>query len=186
GELKPGTENSFAAFIQAYEQLDDLIEHPPATLTEVLQALNTVDQLFSAVRQVSAQPLTAAEKVAKDLVNALVIDYLKSWHPALHDVLALLAVIHPPIDISLKQIPELVKDPLKVLRAEYLQSQELNSAQDADAFTDKLFPRLAELLGDFGYHSEYVSRSTSGLNFGEVSSEVGSRILKAFLQPNFE
>jgi len=97
-----------------------------------------------------------------------VIDYLKTWHPALHDFLALLTVIHLPTELALKQIPELVKDPLKALRAEYLQSNELISAEDADAFTDKLFPRLAALLADFGYHSEYVSKATSAVNFAEV------------------
>jgi hypothetical protein len=44
-QLEAGTANSLGAFRQVYEQLDDLIEHPPNTLTDVLRALNTVDQL---------------------------------------------------------------------------------------------------------------------------------------------
>ncbi|HEY0764292.1 MAG TPA: DUF6603 domain-containing protein, partial [Pyrinomonadaceae bacterium] len=185
-ELAAGTENSLGAFRQVYAQLDDLIEHPPKTLTDVLQVLNTVDQLYSAARQISAQPAAAAEEIGKDLINSIVIEYLKTWHPALHDFLTLLTVIHPPTEIALNRITELVKDPLKVLRAEYLQSPELTSAQDVDAFTDKLFPRLAALLADFDYHSEYVSKTTSGLNFGEVNDQIGSGILRTFLQPDFE
>jgi hypothetical protein len=111
-----------------------------------LNALASVSRLFSALRQVPAQPATQLEGVedfGKDLIQALVIDYLKAWHPAIHDVLVLLAVIQPPVGISLKRIPDLLKDPLEVLRAEYLAPQGLATAEDARALADKLFPRLA-------------------------------------------
>src|SRR5262249_10286607 len=103
-KLKEGSENKLAQFVTAYKGLEDIIQHPPATLSDVLKALDTVDQLFSAVREISAEPVSAAEEVASELINALVINYLEVWHPALHDVLALLTIIHPPAEISLKRV----------------------------------------------------------------------------------
>jgi len=187
-ELKSGSDNKLAEFINTYEQLDALIEQPPASLTDALKALASVDQLFSSVRQIQTQPRTAlgAEEVAKDLINALVIDYLKTWHPAIHDVFTLLTIIRPPVEISLKRINDLLKDPLAVLKAEYVPAGGLVTAEDAEAISKKLFPRIAALLGDFGCSAKYVNRSDSNVDFETVGAQVGGGLLRVFLQPDFQ
>jgi hypothetical protein len=187
--LETGSDLAIEGLIDAYERLGGLLENPPETLAEVIEALDKVNQLFSAVRQVRAQPGTEVqglEKLGKDLIKALVSGYLKSWHPAVYDVLALLTVIRQPADISLKRIPDLLTDPLEVLSAEYLNSQGLATAEDAKATADKLFPRLAALLVDFGVHAVYRIKPENGPDLGEVGNDLGDGMLAVFLQPDFE
>jgi hypothetical protein len=175
--------------IDAYERLDDLIENPPETLADVLEAVDGVSQLFSAAREVPAQAGTEAqglEELGSDLIKALVIGYLKYWHPAVYDVLALLTVIRPPADISLERINDLLTDPLEVLSAEYLKPQGLVTAQDAKAVADKLFPRLAALLTDLGFQAVYGVKPESGPNLGVVGDQLAEGMLTVFLQPDFE
>jgi hypothetical protein len=119
----PATDSNIAAFVDAYRVLDDLIENPPDTLTGILDVLNRMQKLFSVAQQFPAEAGTEAqglEELGKDLIKALVVNYLKRWHPTIYDVFTLLAVIRPNADITLKRIPDLLMDPLKVLRAEYL------------------------------------------------------------------
>jgi hypothetical protein len=185
-QLKTGSDNKLAEFINAYQQLDALIEQSPASLTEALQALASVGQLFSAAHQIQAQPGAAAEQLAKDLVAALTIEYLKTWHPALHNVFVLLTIIRQPADISLKRINDLLKDPVAVLRAEYLKPEGLLTAGDANALTDKLFPPLAALLANFGCSAKYLNRSETQIAFGTAGNHIGSGLLIVFLQPDFQ
>ena len=110
----PATDHRFVELIDAYKRIDDLIESPPESLTDVLEALDSVKQLFTAVRQVPAQPATeleGLEEVAEELTKALVIGYLKSWHPAVHDLLSLLTIIRTPADILLNRIHDLLTGP---------------------------------------------------------------------------
>ena len=185
----PAIDQRLVEFIDAYESLDDLIEEPPETLTDVLEVLDKVNQLVSAVRLVKAQPGNEGqgpEELGKDLISALVIGYLKLWHPAVYDVLAVLTVIRPPADISLNRIPDLITDPLKVLGAEYLKPQGLITAEDAKSVTDKLFPRLAALLVDSGVQAVYGVKPENGPDLGEVGNHLGPGMLTVFLQPDFE
>jgi hypothetical protein len=185
-QLKDGSANKLAEVISAYRQLDALIENPPADLADALQAIASVGQLFSAARELQSAPAAAAEKTANTLIDALVINYLQTWHPALHDVLTLLTIIRPPAEISLKRVNDLIKDPVAVVKAEYLPTNGLVTANDANTFSDKLFLRLAALLTDFGVSAKYLNRSDSNVNFAGVANQVGGGVLRVFLQPNFE
>ena len=185
----PAIVDRLVPLIDAYERLDSLIENPPETLEDVLETIDSVSRMFTAVRQVPAQPGTEAQglgELGEVLVKALVTGYLKSWRPAVYDVLSLLAVIRPPADISLKQIPDLLKDPLETLSAEYLKPQGLVTAEDAKAVADKLFPRLAALLADLGVHAVYSIKPENGPDLGEVGNHLGAGMLTIFLQPDFE
>jgi hypothetical protein len=183
----PITDNLLVAVKDAYRLLDDLIDHPPSSLADFLAALEKVDQLVSAVRQIPAEPGTEAdlEQLTQNLVQSLVIEYLKSWHPAVYDLLGLLTVIRPP-ELSLNRISDLLSDPLQVLRAEYLPPQGLATSADAKATADKLFPRLAALLRNFGYEAVYDGRPDSGTALGALSDRVSPGVLTVFVQPNFE
>src|SRR6185369_6975881 len=64
-ELKDGSGGQLVAFVNAYKQLDTLIENPPANLEDALQAVASVDQLFSSVRELQAQPRPGTDQVAK-------------------------------------------------------------------------------------------------------------------------
>lgn len=185
----PATNHNLVEFIKAYDGLDDLIEKPPETLTDILEVLDKVSSLFSAVRQISVQPGgdgQGLEELGKDLITALVIGYLKVWHPVVYDVLAVLTVIRPPADISLKRIPDLLSDPEKVLSAEYLRPHGLITAKDAKSLADKLFMRLAALLVDSGVQAVYGAKPENGLDLGEVGNHLGTGMLTVFLQPDFE
>lgn len=183
----PTTDNILVAIKDAYRHLDDLIDHPPESLVDFLDALEKVNQLISAVRQLPAEPGTEAglEELTKNLVQALVIEYLRSWHPAVYDVLGLLTVIRPP-DLSLNRISDLLSDPLKVLRAEYLPPQGLAASEDAKAVADKLFPRLVPLLRDLGFDAVYDGRPESVTDLGELGNHVSPGVLTVFLQPDFQ
>jgi hypothetical protein len=183
----PTTDNLLVAIKDAYQQLDHLIDHPPESLADFLAALEKVNQLVSAVRQLPAEPGTEAdlEELTTNLVQALVIEYLRSWHPAVYEVLGLLTVIRAP-DLSLDRISDLLSDPLQVLRAEYLPPQGLAASADAKAVADKLFPRLAALLKYFGYDAVYDGRPESGTGLGELGNHVGPGVLTVFLQPDFQ
>jgi Family of unknown function (DUF6603) len=184
----PASDHRFTALTDAYKRLDDLIESPPKNLFDFLEGLESLRELLSAARQIPAQPIVGAQagQIAADLIQALVIDYSKTWHPSVYDVLVLLAVIRPPVTLSLQQIPDLLRDPMGVLRAEYLEPQGLATAEDAKALTDKLFPRLAALFADLGFDATYLSKPEDGLNLGEIGNQIAGGMLTIFLQPDFE
>lgn len=186
-EAGPTTDNILVVIKDAYRHLDDLIDHPPESLTEFLDALDKVKQLVSAVRQLPAAPGTGAEleELTQNLIQSLVIEYLRSWHPAVYHVLELLTVIRAP-ELSLGRIPDLLSDPLSVLRAGYLPPQGLVTSVDAKAVADKLFPRLAALLRDLGYDAVYDGEPESGTALGELSDRVSPGVLTVFLQPDFQ
>jgi hypothetical protein len=186
-EAGPITDDLLVAVRDAYELLDDLIENPPESLTDFVETLDKVDQLVSAVRQIPAAPGTQAnlEQLTENLIQALVIEYLRSWHPAVYNVLGLLTVIEPP-EFSLNRISDLVSDPIQVLRAEYLPPQGLAVSADATAVADKLFPRIAAVLRNFGYESVYDGGPNSAATLGALSDRVSPGVLTVFLQPNFE
>lgn len=183
----PSTDNILVAIKDAYGRLNDLIEHPPESLADFLDALEKVNQLVSAVRQLPAAPGTEAEleELTVNLIQALVIEYLGSWHPAVYNLLELLTVIRPP-ELSLNRISDLLSDPLQVLRAEYLPPQGLAASEDAKAVADKLFPRLAALLRDLGYDAEYDGRPDSRTALGALANLVSPGVLTVFLQPDFQ
>ena len=187
-DSNPASDHRFTALAAAYKRLDDLIGSPPKNLVDVLEGLESLRALFSAARQIPAQPSAGAQagQVATDLIQALVIDYSKTWHPSVHDVLVLLAVIRPPATLSLQQIPDLLRDPMGVLRAEYLEPQGLATAEDAKALAEKLFPRLAALFADLGFDATYHSKPEDGLNLGEIGNHIAGGMLTVFLQPDFE
>jgi hypothetical protein len=186
-KLGPGSAPALGTFIKAYNSIDDLIANPPVTLADVPKALENANQLFTAARQLPAQPGPDAQalgELTRDLVQALVIDYLKNWHAEIFDILGLLTVIEPS-HISLDRISDLISDPLKVLRAQYLPPQGLATAADAKALADKLFPRLAALLLDLGYHAAYRDKPENGIALGDIGNHISPGILSVFLQPSF-
>jgi hypothetical protein len=181
--------NDLVVFVAAYKRIDDLIANPPTTLGEAAQLLGSLKQIFSAARQIQTKPATAVdgvEQLGKDLIQGLVLDYFRSWHRSIYDVLTLLTVFQPPATILLSRISDLLSDPLKVLRAEYVPSNGLGTAADASAVADKLFPRLAALLTDFGYHATYGSKPENGMDLGEIGTHVAPGILTVYLQPDFQ
>jgi hypothetical protein len=187
-QLGPDSAPSLGTFIDAYNNLNNLIADQPASLADILKALESANQLFTVARQLPVQPGVEAQalgNLAQSFIESLVIDYLKSWHTEIFDILLLLAVIEPP-NISLSRIADLISDPLKVLRTEYLQPQGLATTADAKALADKLFPRLAALLGDLGFHAVYADKPENGMDLGEIGNHVAPAMLSVYLQPDFQ
>jgi len=185
----PTLSDQLASFLQAFNKLGALIQNPPETLDDVLDALGEVSQIAAAIRQIPTQPSTAVngvEQLGQDLVHALVIEYLKTWHPLVYDVLVLLTVIRPPADISLQRITDLFQDGLTILREEYLSAGGLVSAADAEALSQKLFPRLASLFEHSGFSAVYGNTPANGVDVGEAGSHIAGGLITVYLQPDFE
>lgn len=168
----------------AHQALDALIEDSPQTMADVVEALRRLDDLWTTARQVPVQPNAGA--LGRNLVEALVLDDLRTWHPLVHDVLALLTIIQLPGRISLDRVVDLFTHPLAVLREEYLGPGGLTTADDAVAAADRLFPRLATLLQHLGLHAEYGATSLGGPLPPEAAARVAEGMLSVYLQPDFE
>lgn len=182
------TDSRLAQFKEAYQRLDALIDNPPQTLPDVLAALDTLQQLFSGVRQLPFQPgpiEAGAAELASDLVQALLLNYLQTWHPTVFDILVLLTIVQPPAQIAFDRVSSLFSDPRPVLRGEYL-PQGLATAEDAKAAAGLLFPRLASLLADLGFHAAYASEPDSGVVPANILPQIAGGTLTVFLQPDFE
>ena len=72
-----------------------------------------------------------------------------------------------------------------MLRGEYL-PKGLATAEDAKAAAGMLFPRLASLLADLGFHAAYASEPDSGVVPANILPQIAGGMLTVFLQPDFE
>lgn len=173
----------------AYQALDALVEDTPHSLADVVEALKRLDGLWTSARQVPVQSLPGGEDagvLGRNLVEGLVLDDLRTWHPLVHDVLALLTIIRLPGRLSLDRVVGLFTHPLTLLREEYLGPGGLTTADDARATADKLFPRVATLLQHLGLHAEYGATSLGGPLPPEAAARVAGGLLSVYLQPDFE
>jgi hypothetical protein len=183
------TDDRLVQFADAYAALDALIEHPPRTLADVLDGLRALDRLWEIVRGLPAQPGPGGDGpdvLGRNLAEALVLAYLRTWHPLVHDVLALLTIVRPPGEIALDRVTGLLPDPLPVLRGEYLGPHGLGSADDARAVADRLFPRLAALLQDLGLQATYGNTPVAGPLPPGIAGHLAGGLLSVYLQPDFE
>ena len=138
--------------------------------------LDAAADAFEALRKLEQQgPLAALEGLGRELVDLLLMAFLESRVPAVRPAAALLTLLEPANERAgnapvvqdgrlvrdayrldrwhLDRLPALVKDPLAVLRAEY--GNALQTAADANAMADKLFPRLERLLRALGVSCRY-------------------------------
>jgi hypothetical protein len=176
--VDPANDVRVRELVNAFQALDALADNPPEKLADVVEALARLAELWAAARQVPVEPVPGAETEGQDLVDALVLDDLRTWHPVVHDVLALLTIIRLPGGLSLDRVIDLFTHPLALLREEYLGPGGLTTADDARAAADRLFPRLAALLQHLGLQAD--------VGDGPLPPGTAGRVLSVFLQPDFE
>jgi hypothetical protein len=183
--IDPANDVRIRQLVNAHEALDALSADSPRTMADVVEALRRLDDLWTTAREVPVEPVPDGEILGRDLVEGLVLDDLRTWHPLVHDILTLLTIVRPT-QISLDRVIELFTDPLTVLRAEYLGPGGLTSADDAEIAAGRLFPRLATFLQHLGLHAEFGDTSLGGPLPPEIAARVAGGLLSVFLEPNFE
>jgi hypothetical protein len=181
--------------VHDFEALSALIESPPETLAELGAALETAEQAFRAVREIStilaegAQPPQFAE-FGRDLVSAMTIAHLQVWAPVLYHLAVLLTIVEPADNAALSEpvfdaaghlvrvphtrprlhlgrIADLIGSPEELLRAEYVGPGGLATAADARRTADKLFPRLGALLAVLGANVVYGFKPEYGIDLAD-------------------
>ncbi|WP_410675216.1 DUF6603 domain-containing protein [Amycolatopsis sp. cmx-4-68] len=185
----PANDPRILQLANALQALDALIADSPHSMADVVEALKRLDGLWTAARAVPVEPVPGgdpADVLGRNLVEGLVLDELRTWHPLVHDVLALLTIIRLPNGISPDRVVGLFTHPLTVLREEYLGPGGLTTADDARAAADRLFPRLATLLRHLGLHADYGVTSLGGPLPAEAATRVAGGLLSVYLQPDFE
>ena len=188
----------------------EAIDEPPESLDEFQEALESVRALFSIIEELKAlldQPGLVRppqfEAFARDLTEVLAASYLLMWQPALYYLGVLLTLIQDPAEMSLSEplvdeddrlvrfphrrprlrlgrIIDLVKDPLPLLRQEYLGPDGLATPEDAQATSDRLFPRLGAFLRELGLDAVYSTQPEYELDFGDVGNQLGATMLTVF------
>jgi hypothetical protein len=172
--------NALLQSLSAIAELKDRIEALGAQQTPSFESIATVldaaADAFEALRKLEQQgPLAALEGLGRELVDLLLMAFLESRVPAARPAAALLTLLEPadervgnaPVVENgrlvrdtyrldrwhFDRLPALLKDPLTVLRAEY--GNAMQTAADANAMADKLFPRLERLLRSLGVSCRY-------------------------------
>ena len=196
-----------------YKNLERVIENPPETISEFQETLDTSSQLFSAIRhfpniinQPELQDLPKIDKLGQDLIESLLVRYFETWHPLLNDLLVLLTIIQSREDakandvildksgrvvrfpikspkLKVERIAALLSNSATLLRDEYLGLDQINTVEQAQQITDKLFPRLARVLQGFGINAHYSIKSIYGLDFGEVGNELMAGMMTCWVSP---
>jgi hypothetical protein len=99
----------FKEFSDSYERITSIIETPPKTLPELVEALRTVDKIFKTIQQlrevvggaVGVQPPPQFNNIAKDVIALLFTTYLQGKHPVIYRLGVVLGFIRaleePPL-----------------------------------------------------------------------------------------
>ena len=150
-----------------------IVQQPPATLDDVAGVLGTIQAATDALRNLPPAlrnvptAVIPAGLFAEDLIAYLLVAWLRRRHPALLHVLRMLTIVRlqteSPISdpfpatgrpmrlarsrhqLRLRQVPALLRDPVGILKAEYLPGG-LQTDAEAEIAATRLFGRLADLL----------------------------------------
>jgi hypothetical protein len=182
--IDPASDPQIAQLVAAYNALETLQGNLPQGLADVAPVLAQLGQLFTLAKQVPVDS-SSGTALGQDLVEGLILGYLKYWHAPTFDTLVLLTAISPPGTLALGQLSALLKAPGAALRAAYLPSG-LVTAADATALADQLFPRLAALAQDIAIDANYYAVAPAGLITAGAAPYVAGGVLQVFLEPNFQ
>lgn len=208
------TLSEFAASYQ--HLTEEITESPPESLSELLDTLNTAGQLIASIQRLQSvlenpdftKP-PQFEEFGKDVIRVLAASYLHASQPVLLHMFVLLSIIEDVHDISFSEpvissqgklvrfpyrlprfkfdrIPALIKDPVYLLKEEYLGPNGLATTEDVAYTSNKLFRRLDALLSALGFNVVYGIKSEYGLDFGEAGNELGTGMLTFFYESDVE
>ncbi|MGI8334400.1 DUF6603 domain-containing protein [Actinomadura scrupuli] len=170
----------------AYRQLAGLVAQPPADLAAARAVLPALARCFDAVRAVATafdgwsgpKPAGFAE-LGTDLVELLVVRYLRDRRPRLGVVLRALGLVEPrpaedlppmvidatsglpvrfpagPDRVRLDRLPRLLGAPVPLLRELYLGQDGLRTRDAADRAADRILPVIGAVLYHLGLQARY-------------------------------
>ena len=190
----------FVGAAQAHAALRTLAEDPPETLADLKKLLEASGAVVKAIEALgtllpAAQAPPGFAQLPLEILNALLVDYLEWRQPKLFALGILLSIIRTESvvevpgaqesqreatslqRIDFHRIVELFRAPVETLEAEYLLS---NGLTDPAATSERLFPRLLHVLGEFGVEGVYGVTPESGVDFGAFGNAVADRTLTVF------
>ena len=149
--------------------------------------------MYTAIRELrtladkTALEVPQFEQIGQDLIEFLTVHYLQTWHPFVYSLAVLLTLIQPAEEVpfteaigeglafppkrprlKLARLSKLLNDPVGLLKTAYVPFATLQTAEQAQQVTDKLFPRLGRVLGELGWNYLYGIKPAYGLDFGAV------------------
>lgn len=167
----------FGTLLELKAELESLASQDEVSFETVevaLQASRSAFELGGAVSDIGS-PSGELEGIGRDLVDLLLSLWIARRHPVAREVCALLTLLElaedrpqrpvlvdgdivlripPRLDrIRLDRLPDLLRDPVAVLKAEYVNA--LATEADAEAMAERLFPRLGTLLLKLGVSCRY-------------------------------
>jgi hypothetical protein len=196
------TNNSLVQALSAVAQLKDRIEalgtQEVPSFENIAAVLDAAADAFEALRRLEQQgPLAALEGLGRELVDLLLMAFLESRTPAVRPAAALLTLLEPAEERQgnepivqggrlvrdtyrldrwhADRLPALLKDPLAVLRAEY--GNAMQTAADAHAMAEKLFPRLVRLLRALGVTCRYGFDPDDAVVLGDAAPLVAHALI---------
>jgi hypothetical protein len=189
---------SLSAIAELKERIEALSAQQTPSFESIAAVLDAAADAFEALRKLEQQgPLAALEGLGRELADLLLMAFLESRVPAARPAAALLTLLEPANERAgsapvvkdgrlvrntyrldrwhLDRLPALVKDPLAVLRAEY--GNAMQTAADANAMADKLFPRLERLLRALGVSCRYGFNPEDAAFLGDAVPLMGHALI---------
>lgn len=172
-----GPAAAFGRLLELKSALETLASQDDITFETIEAALQASREAFALVDAVSdiGSPSGELEGFGRDLVDLLLSLWIARRHPVAREICALLTLLElaedrperpvlieggivsrvpPRLDrIRLDRLPDLLRDPVAVLKAEYVNA--LATDADAEAMAERLFPRLGTLLLRLGVSCRY-------------------------------
>ena len=172
-----GPAAAFGALLDLKAQIETLAAQDDLSFEAAeaaLQASRTAFTLADAITDVGGDS-GAMAGIGRDLVDLLIETWLAVRHPLAREVLALLTLLEaepdrperPPLvngnialrgpirldRLRLDRLPDLLRDPVAVLKARYVNA--LATEADAAAMADRLFPQVVQVLRALGVSCRY-------------------------------
>ena len=188
------------------EALTSLAQSSSPSLADIDRLLRAAGDAFTAIRALGAGDELAAQfaGIGPDLIQLLVAWRLAVRYPLLFHLGVLLTLIEPAhtaaptqpvvVDGELRRAPAvfpriqldrlipLIRDPAAVLRSAYV--NDLATVDEANAMADKLFPRIASVLGALDVSSIYGIQENSRELLGPAAPLVDHSLLIYLLKEN--
>ncbi len=190
---------AITAVVDLYRDLDQLASQPSPSFQGIAAVLAAAQKAFDAIRAVSdpGGPAALIESLGLDVMDLLFAIYLMRWHPVARQIASLLTLVDPAeaqvlqtdqfmgganervpyvLDrVHLERLPSLLRDPVGTLHAFYF--NDLQTVTDANAVTDKLFPRILGLLREFGVSCRYGFNPADAPLFGGAAPLVDHALI---------
>jgi len=184
------------------------VNEPPKTFSQFEEVLKLSENLFKHLLalnkvlenlQFDGPDKERLGEFAIDVVNCLIVHFIALRFPIFYHSAVLLTVIkgedrlaplttngektirHSSIIPALhpKRIPKLISQPVALLTEEYFPNG-LQTERDAITATNKLFPRVANLLNALGIKTVFGYNKNHGVEFTEHGDKIIAGMLTAF------